>query len=72
MQLLAQRLFAAGVEFISARGRHGVDTVVEELVCASQEDVERALGWAAAEGVQFAKPPRVATLEELQASEQTF
>jgi hypothetical protein len=64
MNLLAQQLQRAGLDFISAKARHGRGGVrIDEIVCATAEDAARVDAWAAKEG--YPVVARVASADEL-------
>jgi len=62
--LLAARLQAAGLNFISAKARHrGGDTKIEEIVCETEVDAIKVKAWAAREKLLLVAV-RVATSQE--------
>ena len=62
--LLAQRLQAAGMPFLSAKARHrGGDTRIEEIVCETEVDAIKVKAWAAREKLLLVTV-RVATSQE--------
>ena len=62
--LLAQRLQAAGLHFISAKARHrGGESKIDEIVCETEVDAIRVKAWVAREKVLLATV-RVATAQE--------
>lgn len=62
--LLAQRLQAAGLDFLSARARHRPGgTTIEEVVCETEVDAIKVKAWAAREKLVLVAV-RVATTRE--------
>lgn len=62
--LLAQRLQAAGLNFISAKARHrGSETRIDEIVCETEVDAIKVKAWAAREKLLLVAV-RVATSQE--------
>jgi hypothetical protein len=69
--LLAQKLQAAGLNFLSAKARHRPSGLrIEEVVCDTEEDVARVKAWATREKVPLVVA-RLATKAERETHRKT-